>query len=220
MNFSFFPAVFTAGCLILFTGCAAHNRGYAGRSIPPGPIYTSSSSPGVIPAGTELVLLTNERIDTARADPGRIYPAQVDHAILDATGGVIVPAGSPAELVVVSTSSGGAFGTANLALAVQSIRVNGRTYRVLSNINEQQAATPGLGANTRTAETVGGGALLGTLVGAIAGGGAGALIGAGVGAAGGAAVNVVTKGDSVRVPAETELTFRLDRPIWLEGYRR
>jgi hypothetical protein len=67
---------------------------------------------------------------------------------------------------------------------------------------------------------VGGGAALGTLIGAVAGGGSGAAIGAAVGAAGGAAVQVLTKGDEVRVPAESVLTFRLENPLQLEGYNR
>jgi hypothetical protein len=62
---------------------------------------------------------------------------------------------------------------------------------------------------------VGGGALLGTLIGAVAGGGAGAAAGAAIGAAGGAAAQVLTRGDEVRVPPESVLTFRLDSPLRL-----
>jgi hypothetical protein len=58
---------------------------------------------------------------------------------------------------------------------------------------------------------VGGAAAIGTLIGAIAGGGDGAAIGAAVGAAGGAAAQVLTRGDQVRIPAESVLTFRLDQ---------
>jgi hypothetical protein len=66
---------------------------------------------------------------------------------------------------------------------------------------------------------VGGGAALGTIIGAIAGGGSGALAGAAIGAGAGAVTQVLTKGDRVRVPAETVLNFRLDQPIQLEGYQ-
>jgi signal transduction histidine kinase len=47
----------------------------------------------------------------------------------------------------------------------------------------------GIGANRRTAETIGGGAAIGTIIGAIAGGAKGAAIGVLVGAAGGAGVH-------------------------------
>jgi len=65
---------------------------------------------------------------------------------------------------------------------------------------------------------VGGGAALGTLLGAIAGGGKGAAIGAVAGAGAGGTAQVLTKGKTVKVPAETILRFQLDRPLHLSGY--
>src|SRR5256885_9270172 len=58
------------------------------------------------------------------------------------------------------------------SLALHSITINGRTYEVNSN-TVAQSGSNGIGANKRTAEMVGGGALLGTLIGAVAGGGKG-----------------------------------------------
>jgi hypothetical protein len=57
------------------------------------------------------------------------------------------------------------------------------------------------------------GAAIGAIIGAIAGGGKGAAIGAGSGAGAGALTQIITKGGSIRVPAETILTFKLDRPL-------
>jgi outer membrane lipoprotein SlyB len=54
---------------------------------------------------------------------------------------------------------------------------------------------------------------LGAIIGAIAGGGKGAAIGAGAGAGAGALTQVVTKGGAIKVPAESVLTFQLDRPL-------
>ena len=51
------------------------------------------------------------------------------------------------------------------------------------------------------------------LFGAIAGGGKGAAIGAGAGAGAGALTQVLTKGKAIRVPAESVLTFKLDKPL-------
>ena len=76
-----------------------------------------------------------------------------------------------------------------------------------------------VGANRRTAEMVGGGAVLGTIIGAIAGGGKGAAIGAAVGAAAGAGTEILTKGKEVRVPSETVLNFRLDQDLILRPVR-
>jgi hypothetical protein len=64
---------------------------------------------------------------------------------------------------------------------------------------------------------VGGGAVLGTLIGAIAGGGKGAAIGAAAGAGAGAGTQILTRGKSVKVPAETTLRFKLDQPLRLQA---
>jgi len=58
-----------------------------------------------------------------------------------------------------------------------------------------------------------GAAAVGAIIGAIAGGGKGAAIGAGAGAGGGALTQVLTKGGAIKVPAETVLTFQLDKPV-------
>lgn len=210
-------AVFGAAITLIGAGCAAR-QGSASRSIPAGPVYAPSAPPGVLPAGTNVVIRTIQGINTDRAVQGQVFSADVDQPIIDVRGATIVPAGSPAQLVVLNSSQGGTVGTPQLELALRSITVNGRTYDVVSDVSEEQAQQQGLGKNRRTAEMVGGGAVLGTLLGAIAGGGTGAAIGAAAGAAGGAAVQVVTRGDRVRVPSETLLTFRLDRSLRLRGY--
>jgi outer membrane lipoprotein SlyB len=63
---------------------------------------------------------------------------------------------------------------------------------------------------------VGGGAALGAIIGAIAGGGKGAAIGAASGAGAGAGTQIFTRG-SVKVPAESVLTFQLEAPLRLEA---
>ncbi len=190
---------------------------------------TAQSQYPVIPAGTQITVRTNEAIDTssnAGAAPtssgvvaGKTYSATVARDILGPAGNVVVPAGSPAELVVRQVESGGTFGTPEVVLDLQSITVGGRRYLVSTGPVSQEG-DQGLGANRRTATYVGGGAALGTLLGAIAGGGKGAAIGAAAGAAAGAGTQILTRGDEVKVPAETELTFQTDQPVQLVPERR
>lgn len=198
-------ALFTS---LLMTGCAMRGT-HAGSStpVPSGPVRANTDS-SVIPAGTTLAVRTNERITSE--DATRRYTAEVAQDIVDANGNMLVPKGSPAELSVLEINDS-RLGTKTLALAVRSVTVNGRRYQVLTDEAEQRGAD-GLGANKRTAAMVGGGAVLGTLLGAAIGGGAGAAAGAAVGAAGGATAQVLTRGEEVRVPAETILTFRLEQP--------
>lgn len=171
----------------------------------------------VIPAGTQLSIRTNEAIKADQASAGRTYSAQIAHDIQGSNGQLLVPKGSPATLTVGQVSSGGTLGTGSseVALGLQSITVNGRNYNVQSN-TQSVSGDRGIGANKRTAEMTGGGALLGTLVGAVAGGAKGAIIGAVAGAGVGAAAQVMTKGKEVNVPAESVLTFKLDQPLSLQ----
>jgi hypothetical protein len=101
-----------------------------------------------------------------------------------------------------------------LALDLESVDVGGQRYAVTTTAEVIGGARrQGVGANQRTGEYVGGGALLGTIIGAIAGGGRGAAIGAAAGAGAGAGTQVLTRGRNVNVPAESLLTFRLEQPL-------
>ncbi len=186
--------------------------------------YSTDNGPGVanpnvnwsqartIASGTNIVVRTDQAIDSTSAGEGQTYPATLAQDIVDSSGNVIAPRGSRAELVVSQVSSGGTAGSPDLMLDLQSIEVGNRRYLVSSN-SVSQGNQQRLGKNKRTAEMVGGGAVLGTLLGAIAGGGKGAAIGAVAGAATGAGVQVLTRGKEIRVPAETELTFQLTQPV-------
>jgi hypothetical protein len=181
-----------------------------------GAIAGSTSLAGrTIPAGTEIQVRTAEQIQSETATSDRTYQATVVEDVRDASGAVVIPRGSNADLVIREMSQGGAVGSAELVLDLQSVTAGGNTYYV-STEDVQRSGREGLGANRRTAEMVGGGAALGTLLGAIAGGGRGAAIGAAVGAAAGAGVQVLTRGKTVSVPAETVLRFRLDQPMTLQ----
>ncbi len=170
-----------------------------------------------LPAGTEINVMTNDTIDSATASAGQTFSADVASNVTDANGSVVIPKGSEAELVLRNVQSQGTVtGNSELVLDLQSVKVNGRRYTVSTRDIEQQN-NEGLGKNKRTATMVGGGAVLGTLIGAIAGGGKGAAIGAATGAAAGAGTQVLTRGKSVKVPAETNLRFRLDQPLRLDA---
>lgn len=201
----------------LTVGCAERSTRADTDVAPAGPSVTATSDPNTIPAGTSIAIRTNENIEVREADAAsRTYSGQMAQDVITPDGRTLVPKGSPVQLSVVK-NEGGTLGTDRLLLGIQSITINGRSYNVTSGTVEREGEA-GLGTNRRTATMVGGGALLGTLIGAAAGGGSGAAVGAAVGAAGGAAAQVLTKGDEIRVPAETVLQFRLDEPIQLQGF--
>ena len=173
----------------------------------------NSSAARVLPTGTELSVRTTNSIDSREANDGQVFSAFVNRDVVDASGAVLIPHGSPAELVIRSDNGRSIRESSNLVLDVQSVTVNGQRYLIDTDDVARSGSRDGLGANRRTGEFVGGGTALGTLLGAVAGGGKGALIGALAGAAAGAGTQVLTKGGEVRVPSETVLAFRLDQPI-------
>ncbi len=172
-----------------------------------------------LPAGTDVSVRTEETIDSSKGSEGQTYAAEVTKDVLDADGAVVIPDGSNAKLVIKSVSKGGRFtGATDLVLDLRAVSVEGQEY-LISAESVQKRGNEGVGANKRTAIFTGAGAAIGAVIGAIAGGGKGAAIGAASGAGAGAAAQVITKGDSIKVPAETILTFKLDRPLRVNAVR-
>jgi hypothetical protein len=168
----------------------------------------------VIPFGTDVVVRTEETIDSTNTHTGQLYRGVITEGVPDAEGGVAIPAGSRAQLLIRQVTTGGAVHSPELVLDLYSVTVGGRLYRVVtSNINETNSR--GVGKNRRTAEFLGGGAAIGALMGGIFGGGKGAGIGALSGAGGGMLTQVFTRGKQVQVPAESVLRFRLEKRLVL-----
>ena len=166
-----------------------------------------------LPAGTEIVVRTNEPIDLRTWDRGRIYSGELARDLVATDGDLAFSRGTRVELIVRD------LGDREMTVDLESIMTDQRRFTVdttgqVYNTRERE----GVGSNRRTAKYVGGGAIIGSIIGAIAGGGKGAAIGAAAGAASGAGAQVITRGHELHIPAESLLTFRLDRPLrYVEG---
>ena len=157
--------------------------------------------------GTNIAVRTNETIATHSRD-GRIYYGRIVDDVRGSDGQVAIPRGSDVELIVRRARDN------DLILDIESITSYGQRYAIETQAERiESSERSGIGANKRTGEFVGGGAILGTIIGAIAGGGKGAAIGAAAGAAAGAGGQILTQGREVRVPAESVINFRLDQPL-------
>jgi len=166
----------------------------------------------VLAAGAEVPVRTEETIDSKTAVEGQTFAAEAASDVRDADGAVVIPRGANAAIVIKSASKGGRFrGASDLVLDLRSVSVEGQRY-TLDTSDIAEKGRSGVGLNKRTGEIAGGGAAIGAIIGAIAGGGKGAGVGAGAGAGAGALTEILTKG-SIKVPAETVLTFRLDQPL-------
>jgi len=178
-----------------------------------------TSETRVLASGTELSVQTHETIDGSTAADGQTFDANVTDAVRDGDGRIVIPAGAKAQIAIKSLTQGGKIkGQSDLVLDLAAVSIDGRQY-ALSTADLEEKGKAGLGKNKRSAEFLGGGAAIGGIVGALLGGGKGAAIGAGAGAGGGALTQALTRG-SIRVEAETILTFKLDMPLKVVARRQ
>ncbi|HEX5431383.1 MAG TPA: hypothetical protein VFW83_05420 [Bryobacteraceae bacterium] len=176
------------------------------------PASAVTSTTHEVPSGTEISVRNEETIDSGKTVEGQTYPAETTADVLDVSGKVVIPRGSNARIVIRSASKGGKIrGASDLVMDLASISIDGQLYKI-STADMSRQGNSGVGANRRTGEFAGGGAAIGAIIGAIAGGGKGAAIGAGSGAGAGAVAQILTKG-TIKVPVETILTFKLDKPL-------
>ena len=161
------------------------------------------------PEGTALTIRTTAPIDTDRNKVGDEFDAVLDEPLMSGNQ-VIVPKGTEVKgTIAYARASGKLTGQSELILELTSLKVNGKSYVVRTSDYSEVGAN----RSTQTAKTVGGVAALGAIIGAVAGGGKGAAVGAATGAAVGTGVQVLTKGQIIKVPAETLLQFKLEHAL-------
>ena len=162
-----------------------------------------------IPAGQSILVRMIDGVDSSKNHVGDIFHASLE-TDLTVNGALVARKGTDVYgRLAEAKEAGHMAGSAELQLELTRMVIDGHDYPVVSSDYTLQ----GKGRGKNTAEKVGGGAALGAIIGAIAGGGKGAAIGAGVGAGAGGAVQVLTRGQQVKVPSETLLEFRLEQPV-------
>ena len=162
-----------------------------------------------IPSGSSLLIRLIDSIDSETDTVGQSFTARLAEPLM-VESIEVAPQGSDVRGRIVEVQSAGRVrGSAELQLELSQIVVNGIPY-ALTTAEYSEVAE---GRGEETATRVGTAAGLGALIGLIAGGGKGAAIGAGVGAGAAGAVQVMTKGERLNIPAETLLGFTLRQPL-------
>jgi hypothetical protein len=176
---------------------------------PPPPPAAARRESVELPAGTNLVVRMIDGVDSEVNRVGQTFAASMDEPVTMG-GETVIPRGADVVVKLVdSKESGKLAGRAELTLDLMSVKVDGR----MVDINTQSVSRESDSRGQRTAKVAGGAAAVGAIIGAIAGGGKGAVIGAGAGGAAGVGAEEITKGQRVKVPSETRLTFVLDTSI-------
>lgn len=179
----------------------------AHASPPPPPADSPNSA--AIPTGTVITVRMIDSVDSTTNQVGDQFHASLESDVVS-NGTVVVPKGADVYGRLEQVQAAGSIkGQSQLQLELTDIRING----TMVPISTGDYDIAGKSRGKQSAERIGGGAALGAIIGAIAGGGKGAAIGAGVGAGAGTAVQVMTKGQQVRVPSETVLDFTLASPM-------
>ena len=144
-------------------------------------------------------------IDSEENRAGQTFTATLAEP-LSVEGIEVAPRGSNIRgRIALAEDAGRVRGSAELRLELSQIVVNGVPYAL--NTSEYTEVAEGRGEET--ARRVGAGAGIGAIIGAIVGGGQGAAIGAGVGAGAAGTAQVLTRGETIYIPAETLLAFTL-----------
>ena len=170
---------------------------------------SASSTAFTVPSGSALLIRIVDSIDSETDTVGKVFMAQLDEPLL-VEGIEVAPKGADVRGRIASVQGAGRVrGSAELQLELTQIVVNGIPYAL--NTAEYQEVAEGRGEETAT--RVGTAAGVGALIGLIAGGGKGAAIGAGVGGGAAGAVQIMTKGEQLYIPAETLLGFTLREPL-------
>ncbi len=180
----------------------------------PSPSVPESSDTSLtIPTGMAITVRTATEIDTDRNRVGDTFEAVLDSDLMSGTE-IAIPRGALVKgRIAYAEESGKLAGRSQLVLELVEITANGKAYPIRTSDYTEVGASRG----TRTAQTVGGTAALGAIIGAIAGGGKGAAIGAASGAAVGTGVQVITRGEVLRVPVETILEFKLQSALTIDA---
>ncbi len=181
-------------------------------NVSPTPQAAPVSSTITLPEGTPLTIRTSTAIDTDRNRVGDTFDATLDEPVTTGDQTVFPRGALVRGRIAYAKESGRISGQSQLVLELTEIDANGGKYTLRTSDYTEVGSSRG----NRTAATVGGTAALGAIIGAIAGGGKGAAVGAASGAAVGTGVQVLTRGQTLKIPAETILEFRLQSALTVD----
>jgi hypothetical protein len=177
----------------------------------PAPPPPPPPEPIVIPSGTVLTVRLQQGLSSKTNGEGDPFNATLAEPVT-VKGKTVVPAGSSVSGVVTEAHKAGRFkGGATLDMALNSLTINEKSYRLTTMTMAQTSK----GKGKRTAAMTGGGAGGGALIGGLAGGGKGAAIGALVGAGAGVMGSAFTGNRDIELPAESAVSFQLTKSLKL-----
>jgi hypothetical protein len=169
-------------------------------------VATAQTSPPepssvTVPAGTRLVIRMVDSVDSSRHKVGHTFRGQLEAALV-VDGVTVVPRGAFLYGTITSAKQAGRVaGKSEMTIEFTEVMVDDQLYPIATDSLSAQTGGEGKKTVGRTARMA--------AVGGVAGGSSGARTGAKVGAS----VSLLTKGESLNIPAGTLLESTLRVPL-------
>jgi membrane-associated protease RseP (regulator of RpoE activity) len=181
-----------------------------------------AQTPSPVPAGTALMVRLDTTLATFSNKPGDPFQAKITQAVV-VNGNTLIPVGAIVEGRVTKVSEPRRIsGKPSIAILPEAVIMpTGERYYLDATLTDtnipgtdvsSEGQFKGTGHDRRDQLEVGGGTAGGMLIGGLIGGGPGVLIGGAVGATS-TTVHWLSKHRSATMPAGTELTLELNRPL-------
>jgi hypothetical protein len=183
----------------------------SGRSLP-----RVSPREHSLASGTRVEATTEKLITSRTNKAGETFTAAVSSDVKDSRGNIVMPSGSVVTLLIETLDPGNdqIRPDGRLAIAVQSVTVNGESHSVTADLTPVTHQMVGRGITTDEAERIGAGTAIGAVAGRLIGKSTkGAVVGGAAGAIAGTAVAVHYAYRDVVVAAGTPITFTLSKPL-------
>jgi hypothetical protein len=182
----------------------------------PAPAPAPAPAPLALAAGTSITATTDAEIRSRQNKVGDEVTATVASDVKDATGRVVIPAGSKVVLKVtaIKPSDSKSDTTGTLTLDAVGVELNGVERPMVATISGIRTKLEGRGTDANDVAKVAGGTAAGAIVGRVLGGSSkGAIIGGIIGGAVGTQRAIETKDRDVVLQQGTAVTLRLDEKL-------
>ena len=186
----------------------------------PAPAPAPPATPKRLAAGATFLAATDAEIRSNKNKVGDLVTATVASDVKDASGRVVIPAGSLVTLTVtaIKESENKGDSTGTLTLKPTAVSIKGASHPIAASLSGVKTTLQGRATSAGDIAKVGIGTGAGAVVGGVIGGNAtGAVIGGLIGGAIGTQRAVETKDRDVVLPQGTKVTLTLDQAFDLQS---
>ena len=188
-------------------------RNPTNRTTPPAP--PTPPAMARLGIGAKMDVAATDTISSRTAKVGDAFTARVVEDVKNATGQVVIPAGSVVHGAITAVKPAPNPRTpGTLTLSVTSVTVRGNAYPIDAAVDSIETIHRGRGVTSGDAAKVGAGAVAGAVLGRVLGGNKkGTIIGGVVGGIAGAGVASQTKDSDIVLPAGAHIIIRLTKEL-------